>query len=426
MSRIVEAVAPARLGRPFRYLLASSWISNLGDGVALAAGPLLVASQTDEPLLVAMAGVATMVPQLLFGLLAGALADRWNRKRIVVAGNLGRVVVLAVLVSTIVTDRVSITVVLATMFLLGTAETLVDSTAGTLMPMLVPKEDLGTANSRLMAGLLTTNQLVGPPIGALLFAAGMALPFVTLAVTVALAASIVWNISFPPVERPEERQHIVKDIGEGVAWLWRHHAVRTLALTIVSFNVTWGAAWSVLVLYAEERLGMDEVGFGLLTTAGALGGMLSTACFGRLERRVKLATIMRVCLTLEMLTHIAFAVTTAAWLALAIMFVFGAYAFVWGTVSQTVRQRAVPTEFQGRVGSVYMLGVIGGIVIGRAVGGVIADRWGVTAPFGFAFVGTAGSLAVIWRELGHIAHADEEAQAAARQPDAVPAAGPVG
>jgi MFS family permease len=415
VSRIVEVVAPARLGEPFRRLLASSWISNLGDGIALAAGPLLVASQTDNPLLVAMAGVATMVPQLLFGLLAGALADRWDRKRIVVFGNIARVAVLALLIATITADQVNIAVVLVTMFLLGVAETFVDATAGTLLPMLVPKKDLGTANSRFMAGFLTTNQLVGPPIGAFLFAAGLAVPFVGQAVTVALAALIVWNISFPAVERPAEQQHIVKDIRDGVVWLWRHHAVRTLALTIVTFNVTWGAAWSVLVLYAKERLDMDEVGFGLLTTAGALGGMLSTACFGWLERRIKLATIMRVCLTLEMLTHIAFAVTTRAWVALAIMFVFGAYAFVWGTVSGTVRQRAVPTEFQGRVGSVYMLGVIGGIVIGRFIGGVIADQWGVTAPFWFAFFGTAIILALIWRELGHIAHADEEAQAADRQ-----------
>jgi predicted MFS family arabinose efflux permease len=279
----------------------------------------------------------------------------------------------------------------------------------------VQKQDLGTANSRFMAGFITANQLVGPPIGAFLFAVGMAMPFVTQGVTVALAALIVMRITFPVVERPEERQHILKDIGEGVVWLWRHRAVRTLALTIVSFNVTWGAAWSVLVLYAKERLDMDEVGFGLLTTAGALGGMLSTACFGRLERRLKLATIMRVCLTLEMLSHAAFAVTSAAWLGLVIMFVFGAYAFVWGTVSQTVRQRAVPTEFQGRVGSVYMIGVIGGIVIGRVIGGVIADQWGVTAPFWFAFFGTAIILALIWRELGHIAHADAEAKAADRQ-----------
>jgi MFS family permease len=424
VSRIVDVVAPPRLGEPFRRLLASSWVSNLGDGIALSAGPLLVASQTDDPLLVAMAGVATMVPQLLFGLLAGALADRWDRKRIVIAGNLARVVVLAVLISTITADRINIAVVLATMFLLGIAETFVDATAGTLLPMLVPKQDLGTANSRFMAGFLTANQLIGPPIGAFLFAAGMAVPFVTQAVTVALAALIVMRITFPAVERQAERQHILKDIGEGVAWLWRHHAVRTLALTIVSFNVTWGAAWSVLVLYAKERLDMDEVGFGLLTTAGAFGGMLSTASFGWLERRVKLATMMRVCLTLEMLSHAAFALTSVAWLALVIMFVFGAYAFVWGTVSQTVRQRAVPTEFQGRVGSVYMIGVIGGIVIGRVIGGVIADHWGVVAPFWFAFFGTALILALIWRELGHIAHADEEAQAAAKHADDAVATSP--
>ena len=77
---------------------------------------------------------------------------------------------------------------------------------------------------------------------------------------------------------------------------------------------------------------------------------------------------------------------------------------------QTVRQRAVPTEFQGRVGSVYMIGVIGGIVVGGLLGGVIADRWGVTAAFWFAFVVTAIILAVIWRELGYIAHADEDAK----------------
>jgi MFS family permease len=371
---------------------------------------LLVSSQTHEPILVALAGVATMVPQLLFGLLAGALADRWNRQRIVVIGNVVRIAVLAVLISTIAADRVSINVVLVTMFLLGTAETFVDTTTATLMPMIVAKEDLGTANSRLMAGFLTTNQLAGPPIGAFLFAAGMALPAVTQVVFVALAATIVWKIRFPPLPQPEERQHILKDIGEGVAWLWRHRAVRTLALTIVSFNVTWGAAWSVLVLYATQRLEMGEVGFGLLTTASALGGMVSTACFGWLERRVKLATIMRVCLTLEVVTHLAFAVTTVGWVALVIMFVFGAYAFVWGTVSQTVRQRAVPTEFQGRVGSVYRIGVVGGIVIGGLLGGGIADRWGVAAPFWFAFVGTSIILAIIWRELGHIAHADEEAQ----------------
>jgi predicted MFS family arabinose efflux permease len=89
-----------------------------------------------------------------------------------------------------------------------------------------------------------------------------------------------------------------------------------------------------------------------------------------------------------------------------VFFAFGAHAAVWGTTSTSIRQRAVPTEFQGRVGSVYMIGVHGGIVAGSALGGVVARLGGITAPFWFAFVGSALILTAIWRELGHIAHAD--------------------
>ena len=145
----------------------------------------------------------------------------------------------------------------------------------------------------------------------------------------------------------------------------------------------------------------------------AVGGLLGTFSYDWLERHVRLATLMRVGLTLETLTHLGLALTTVPWVAMAIMFVFGAHAFVWGTTSRTVRLRAVPTELQGRVASLYMIGVFGGIVVGQAIGGVVARAWGVTGPFWFAFVGSAVILALIWRQLGHVAHADEEARAAA-------------
>ena len=183
--------------------------------------------------------------------------------------------------------------------------------------------------------------------------------------------------------------------------------VRTLAVTITVFNVTFGAAWSVLVLLAIERLGMGEVGYGLLITVGALGGLLGTVSYGWLERHFSLADIMRVGLIIETVTHLVLATTTTAWLAMVTLFAFGAHAFVWGTTATSIRQRVVPTEFQGRVGSVYMVGVYGGLVIGAALGGVIAGRWGVTAPFWFAFTGSAIILALIWRELDNIAHAEE-------------------
>ncbi len=409
MSRFVEAVLPARLGSRFRWLLASSWVSNIGDGIALAAGPLLVASQTRDPFLVALAGLLQRLPWLMFGLLAGALADRLDRRLIVVTADLLRAVVLVALIVTITTGSVNIWLVLGTMFLLGAAETFADTTSHTLMPMLVEKADYGVANARLMAGFITANQLAGPPIGALLFAAGMSLPFVTQALCVTLGALLVARIAFPANARAgEERQHIRRDIAEGFRWLWHHPAVRALALTIVTFNITFGAAWSVLVLYAIERLQMGEVGFGLLTTATAVGGLVATTSYGWLERRLSLAVMMRGCLIVETLTHLVLAVTTIDWVALVTFFFFGVEAFVWGTTSQSVRQRAVPTEFQGRVGSVYMLGVIGGLVVGGAIGGLIAGWWGVTAPFWFAFGGSVVILALIWRQLAYIAHADEQ------------------
>jgi predicted MFS family arabinose efflux permease len=179
-----------------------------------------------------------------------------------------------------------------------------------------------------------------------------------------------------------------------------------LTITIVAFNVTFGAAWSVLVLYASERLGLGSIGFGLLTTASAIGGVLGSWSYGWIERRVSLGDIMRVGLIIETVTHLTLAITTTPAVAMAIFFVFGAHAAVWGTTATSIRHRAVPTEFQGRVGSVYMMGVQGGLVVGAAVGGPIARLWGVTGPFWFAFVGSGLILVVIWRALTHIAHAD--------------------
>jgi len=242
----------------------------------------------------------------------------------------------------------------------------------------------------------------------------MAWPFVVQFVCLLLGVTLVARIATPPGGvRGDPDSHVWRDITDGVRWLWSHAALRTLALVIFTFNVTWGAAWSVLVLWSLERVGMGEVGFGLLTTAAAVGGVIGTASYGWLERRFAMATLMRVCLLLEVVMHLGLALTTQAWLALLIMLGFGCYAFVWHAVSVTVRQRAVPTEFQGRVGSVYMVGIFAGLVVGQVLGGFIADEWGLAAPYWFAFVGSGITLALVWRQLTHIAHADEEAPATA-------------
>lgn len=401
-------MVPVRLGVGFRWLLASSWLSNLGDGIAIAAGPLLVASMTNDPFLVALAALLQWLPHLVFALYAGALADRLDRRLIVVTVDLLRAGVLVVLTGAIVSDTVSIAVVLGAMFLLGTAEVFADNTSSTLLPMLVARDDLAVANARLQTGFITVNQLAGPPLGAALFAVGMAWPFMAQAVLVSLGAVLVSRLVLPTHGREEaSTAHIREDIAEGFRWVARHAAVRTLVLTIFTFNITFGAAWSVLVLYATQHLDLGEIGFGLVTTVSAVGGLIGTLAYGWITRRVSLANIMRIGLIIETLTHLALALTTSGLVAMGIFFVFGAHAFIWGTTSITVRQRAVPSELQGRVGSVNTVGVFGGLVIGSAIGGALAQQWGLTAPFWFAFVGSAIFVVLIWGQLAHIAHADE-------------------
>ncbi len=202
------------------------------------------------------------------------------------------------------------------------------------------------------------------------------------------------------------------EIVEGLRWTWHHAAVRTLVVTILIFNITFGAAWSVLVLYSHERLGMGALGFGLLTAALAAGGIGGMLAYSWLEAHLSLGMIMRGGLVIETLTHLVLALTRQPWVAMVVMVVFGAHAFVWGTTSQAVRQRAVPEEMQGRVNSVNRIGTMGGIVVGSLIGGLIAQRWGVTAPFWFGFAGSAVFLVLMWRQLLHIAHADDAAATA--------------
>jgi MFS family permease len=407
-NRVVDKLLPERLGTDFRWLISSSWVSNLGDGIAVAAGPLLVASQTKDPFLVASAALLQRIPWLLFGLQAGALADRLNRRLLVAIVDLIRAGILLLLCLSIATGVVSVTIVLIAAFLVGTAEVFADSTAGTLLPMLVERDDLLVGNARLQAGFLTVNQLVGPPLGAALFAVGATWAFAAQALLVGMGAVLVLQIAAPTTVRDRSvKTRMRKDIAEGFSWVLHNPAVRTLVLTIFIFNITFGAAWSVLVLYAEQRLQLGAVGFGLLTTFSAIGGVLGTASYGWITRRVSLGNIMRAGLIIETLTHLGLALTTSATVAMGIMFVFGAHAFVWNATSSTVRQRAVPTGLQGRVGSVNQVGVFGSLAVGLALGGVIARQWGVTAPFWFAFVGSALFVVLIWGQLAHIAHADE-------------------
>jgi MFS family permease len=241
VSQLLETLVPARLGHHYRWLLASSWSTSLGDGIMVAAGPLLVASLTDNAFLISLAALLRWAPPLVFGLYAGVLSDRLDRRLIVVVTNAVRAVVLAVIVLMLAAGSVPVAGALLALGLLATAEVFADNASATLAPMLVHRDDLGVANARLQTGFITLNQLAGPPIGAALFAAGTVWPFVAELVLIALGILLVSRIVLPPHGRRErvERGSLRRDIAEGFRWTMHHPAVRTLVLTILIFNVTF-------------------------------------------------------------------------------------------------------------------------------------------------------------------------------------------
>jgi MFS family permease len=398
----------ALISADFVKLWTASAISNVGDGVTMVAGPLLVAGLTTDPAAVALAAFAQQLPWLLFALISGAWADRLDRRRLVVLVNVLRAAALGILVAAIASGAVTVWLVYATFFLLGTGETLADTASSAFVPAIVPADRLPSANAWLGATFTVANQFVAKPLGAWLFVVAAALPFGVNALSFAVSAALVSGIrSIPPaaVDRggdlgPASRRRLRADIVEGVRWLWNHRLLRTLAVTMAFGNLVFCAAFAIFVLYGRQRLGLSDVGYGVLLTAFAAGGLLGTLLAARLLSRIRATVLLRVGLLVEVALHATLAATTVPAVAGAIIVVFGIHTVVWGVVVTTIRQRAVPQSLFGRVTSVYSLLDLGGAALGSLIGGAVAERYGLVATFWTAAAGMVVIAAAAWRPLG--------------------------
>lgn len=380
----------------------------------LAAGPLLVTSITTSPAAVAAAALAQRLPWLLFGLLAGEVVDRTDRRRLMIAGHVARAVLLVLLVAAVVGDQLTLALVYGVLFLMGTAETFADNAGSTLVAAVVPDRDLGLANSRLVGTRIITNQLAGPPLGAFLFAIGVAIPFTVEAALLGLAAVGIARLPRDTsVMEPDHTSSLRSRLAAGARWLRGNPPVRRLAIIIALFNLSFGATYSILVLYAFERLGLDETGFGLLLSASAVGGLVGAAVYERLEHRFSYTSLLRVGLLVETATHFVLGATTSVWVAATMLVAFGLHEATWGSLSSTIRLRATPTELQGRVNGIYLLAVFGPMSVGAVLGGAIGEAFGVLAVFWYG--GTAAALTTLWAWRGL-------ADLSRYEPDAVPAA----
>lgn len=365
-------------------LWASSAASNLADGIFFIAMPLIAVHLTQSPLLISGLALVSRLPWLVFVLVAGALADRLDRRITMRNVQIFRVVALGVLVGLALADGLSIFVLYLAAFVLGIGETFFDTASQSILPSIVDKDRLSTANGRLYGIELAMNQFVGPPLGGFLIAVSIPLTLASSVVGYALAAVGLTLLvgSFRPVrEGPPTK--LTADIAEGLRYLWHHRVLRTLALMVGVMNLAATATGAILVLYAVSPgpMGLSEPEFGILGTTFAVGSLAGSFFAARLERRFGRVPLLFACVVVSGVTLAVPAFTTSALVVGASFVVSGVFIVVWNVITVSLRQRIVPDRLLGRVNSAYRLFAWGTQPIGALLGGLVGQYFGLPAVF---------------------------------------------
>jgi MFS family permease len=365
-------------------LWAAGVVSRLGSGIASAAAPLFAATLTRDPRQIALVTVFAGLPWLLFALHTGALADRWNRRRVMWLCDLVSAGIYSVLAVAVLAGQAALWTLCAVAFAAATVSTLFDSASQAALPSVVPLGVLARANSRLYVGTVMAGLFAGPPLGSWLFSTVDGLPFALNAVSFVGSAALVLSIRARFHAAARGRTSLRHDIGEGIRWLWAHRQLRAIVVLLTLWNLTESATVSVLVLYALEDLGLDASTYGLLLTGVAVGGIIGATAAPRLERRLGTGVLIAVTVGATVAADVGLALTRRPAVAVALLAVMGAAAFAFNVVSVSFRQSVVPDGLQGRVSSTYRFATWGINPVGAALGGVIAQAAGIAAVFWFA------------------------------------------
>ena len=372
------------LGTRYRRLWTAAAISYLGDGVFLTALPLIATAADPRPAGVTIVTTAGSLPWLLFALTSGAIADRFPRLTLMWRVDVARTVITAGLAAAILTGHRSIASLAVAAFALGTCETLFDTASQAVLPELVADDadELTRANGRLETANVAANQFLGPPLGGFLTAIAPALPVLTNAVS--FAASAISLRSVGPTRVPRavgSRTPLRGDIKAGLSWLWNHHRLRTLAVAVGAINFALTASFTLLVLVTRVYSHLGPAGYGLILTAAAVGSTLGGLTLHRLTDRVPATRAIAVVPAVLGIAQIAIAIHPTTAVIAGALAVTGYAVTTWNILTVTYRQRTVPTEFLGRVNSVYRLIAYGTMPLGAVLGGVLATATSLRVPY---------------------------------------------
>ena len=379
-------MARPTLGPRFWRFWSASAVSQLGDGIRITALPLLAAVITRDPVPVAAVSAAVWLPWLLFGLVGGTVVDRVDRRRLMEIGQVARMFVMGGLAAVVFAGAESIWLLILVAFLVGVGEVFVDTALQAVVPALVEQQQLDHANGRVIAAELLANELAGPPIGGFLFTIAHAVPFVGDAASFGASGLLLATVGgdFKASHGDREPASAWQDVKEGASWLFRHPVLRPIAFAIAATNFGFMAFGGVLVLFVHEKLHLGAVGYGVIISAAAMGGLVGSVVAARIAERIGRGRAIVAGLGLIGVFYAAVGLTSDPYLAGAMTFLAGFSGALVNVPGLTLRQLLTPNRLLGRVVSTFRMVGYGFIPIGALAGGWIADAWGLRATF---FVG---------------------------------------
>ncbi|BCJ27946.1 MFS transporter [Actinocatenispora sera] len=361
-------------------LLASTGVSVTGDGIFAAAAPLLAASLTRNPVAVSAVSAAGYAAWFLVGLPAGALVDRWHRRAVMITADLARFVVLGVLALLLVTGHATVGLLIVAVFLVGVGACFFEPAAQAAVPAIVgrDKSALSRANGKVWALDTFGRTLAGPPIGAALFAAVVALPFGLDAASFLVSAVLLIGL---PAGRAKSAatEPILSAVRNGVRYLVHSAELRTLSLGMAAYNFGYNVAFATLVLFAEDVLHLGNIGYGALIATAAVGGILGGWLAPRIGQRMSARRVYAVALLVQGGAW-ALMLFGNPWVAGVALAVVGIASTTVSVVGGSARQLLTPDNMLGRVTAATRLLGIGSAGVGAMVGGAIAHAGTLHTP----------------------------------------------
>ena len=371
-----------RLPNSYWRLFTSSTISNLGDGMVVAAAPLLAISLTDDPRLIASISFAAMLPWLILSLPAGVYLDRHDRQKIMFRANLVRGFIFALIALGAATGSINIYLLIVATALAGVCELFFDMSSQAILPAIVKPESLEVANSRLYISQIISNGFIGLPFGAWIFVIAIGAPFGINSIALILAALLIQSIRIKSAPKVESSTNSFgTDLKQGLTWLWKHDLLRTLAIMLGIANMCGMFAQAVFVKFARDELGLGARGFGILLAAISVGSIVGGLIGQRVSKKLGATAAI-------VLSYIVFAISDVIpgvfpriWAVALSGIVMAIAGTTWNVITVSMRQRLIPAELFGRVNSVYRFIGTGSTAFGALIGGQIAYSFGLRATY---------------------------------------------